>query len=145
MDRAFAGIALLSITDEDFADPRHRLVLSGIRHTLERGQSPDPVTVLGELRRLGMLPSFLDDNTAGPFLAEVYAAAPIVEQAGHYRRIVLEHAFRRRVAETAARLDQLAGTSALETLRDTLHDEWTTLHASYQRVDGYSAADGVVE
>lgn len=132
----FTGRATcLQLRDDDLTDPRHRLVLAGIRATLERDVAPDPVTVLGVLRHLGLETSFLDDKGAGVVLAELYAAAPVVENAGHYLRIVLEHAFRRRIVETSERLEQVAGTASLEALRDVLDREWSALHRSYGRLE----------
>lgn len=133
--------------DDDFVDPRHRLVLTGVRGCVARGIAPDPVAVLGELRRLALEPSFLDDKSSGVVLADLYAAALVPESATHYLRIVVEHSFRRRVAEAGERLARVAGTASLEDLRDLrdlLDSEWLALHSHFGRIDRHDEAAGVV-
>jgi replicative DNA helicase len=136
--RITVGMLARQVNAEDFTDPRHRLVLAGIKHTLEAGVTPDPVSVLGTLRRLALLPSFLDDKSAGPLLAELYAAAPVPESAWHYLRVVLEHRFRRRVAEAGGRLLDQAGRADVESLARTVAEEWVALSAQRSRMQARS-------
>lgn len=135
MGSTVAGLVLLPVVVDDFVDPRHRLVLTGIRGCVARGVSPGTTAVLGELRRLGLEPSFLDDKSSVLLLAELYAAALVPASATHYLRIVGEHSFRRRVIEAGERIGQVAGTSSLEAVRDVLDDEWRALHSHFGRID----------
>jgi len=108
---------------EDFADPRHRLVLVAVRALLDTGVPADHVTVLGELRRTGAEPSFTSDRSAGTFLIDLDQASPAPASAGYYARIVLEHRARRRIAEAGQRLCQAAGAAALVDLHALLSTE----------------------
>lgn len=118
---------------DDLYDPRHRLVLTAVQAVLAADTTPDPITTLGELRRTGNERSFLDDKAAAVFLADLAHNCPVVASARHYANVILEHAARRRVAETAERLAQAAGRSSLDDLRLLLAEEWLTLSASLRR------------
>jgi replicative DNA helicase len=111
------------IAAEDLVDPRHRLVLLAIERLVAAGQRPDPVLVLGELRRTGDDTSFLAGTNAGGVLADLAAAAPVVASCGHYLGVVLEHAWRRRVEAAGVRLQQAAGRVAFDDLAQTVIDE----------------------
>jgi replicative DNA helicase len=119
---------------EDFTDPRHRAVYEAVIALVLDGTTPDPVTVLGELRRTGAERSMTCDRSAGVFLGDLLAAAPAVVNAGHYGRVVVEHRARRRLAEAGQRLLQLAGTVPFRTVREVALDEWTALLAQVDRV-----------
>lgn len=102
------------LTEEDFTDPRHRLIHGAIRAVLDTGAvQADPVLVLAELRRSGAERSFLADRAAAVYLADLLAAVPVYLSAGYYARAVIEHSARRRVIEAADRLHQLAGSDDL--------------------------------
>ncbi len=123
--------------DEDLVDPRHRIVLEAIRNLVgsDPPVDPDPVVVLGELRRTGKDTSFLADQAAGVTLLNLAAAAPVVASTGHYARIVLEHAWRRRVEEAGVRLQQLAGSSPLEDLaQHVLSELQAAVHEAQRRL-----------
>ncbi len=119
----------------DFTDPRHRLVFEAVGDCLLGDVPADPVTVLGELRRMGAESSMTADKSAGVFLADLMAAAPAVTSAGHYACVVVEHSARRRLAEAAERLAQIAGTGPLDTVREVMATEWTDLFAAFHRID----------
>jgi replicative DNA helicase len=110
---------------EDLVDPRHRVVLEAISALVhaEHPVDPDPVLVLGELRRSGADSSFLAGTNAGTVLADLAGAAPVVASCGHYLAVVLEHAWRRRVEAAGVRLQQAAGSTPLEDLAQTVVDE----------------------
>lgn len=59
--------------------------------------------------------------------------APSVSSAGHYLRIVLEHAYRRRAKQSAARLLQAAETGSLTALHDLVEREHRALTAAHSR------------
>lgn len=124
-----------SIEVEDLADPRHRAVLGCVHTLLAAGIAPDQVAVLGELRRSGAARSMTADRSAGVFLADLVAAVPAPASAGHYARIVREHSARRRVAEAACRLDQLAGTAGLDVLTETVAAELRAVLAALERAE----------
>jgi replicative DNA helicase len=119
---------------EDFTDPRHRAVFEAVVALVLDGTSPDPVTVLGELRRAGAERSMTSDRSAGVFLADLLAAAPAVVNAGHYARVVVEHRARRRLAEAGERLMQLAGTVPFPTVREVALDEMSAVLVQVDRV-----------
>ena len=66
-------------------------------------------------------------------LVELCQAAPNVHSAGHYLRIVLEHAYRRRAQQTATRLLQATETGSLTALHDLVEREHDALTAAHRR------------
>ena len=119
---------------EDFTDPRCRAVLAALVSLLAEDVEPDPVTVLGELRRAGAERSMTCDRSAGVFLDDLLAAAPAAVSAGHYARIVIEHRARRRMHEAGERLQQLAGAASLVTAREVALGELTAVLGQFDRV-----------
>jgi replicative DNA helicase len=122
------------LVPEDFIDPRNRAVLGAIVGALADHVQPDPVTVLGELRRAGHERCWTADRSAGVYLFDLLAAAPTAVNARHYARVVVEHRARRRLHEAAERLGQLAGTASLTTVREIALDEWTAVIGQLDRV-----------
>lgn len=112
---------------EDFVDPRHRVIFEAVVALLELGVSVDPVTVLGRLRRTGAERSMTADRSAGAYVADLLGAAPAVVAGRHYALIVLEHRARRRLAEAAERLGQVAGTASLPIAAEVARDEWAAV------------------
>jgi replicative DNA helicase len=136
--RDAAGI-LGDLTADDFTDPRHVFVLAAIRRLIDAGQLPDPVMVLGELRRTGVLPSTADRGP-GNLLHDLMAACPVPAQAAHYRRLVLEHSFRRRALKTGDRLVQHARGASLVDLRRLIATELAAVAAAGARCGGGGGA-----
>jgi replicative DNA helicase len=132
-DRQHAAALLGAFTDEDLTVPQHRHVAAAARVLLEQGHPIDPVTVLGQLRRQGSENARTDHRNAGVLLVELCQAAPCVSSAGHYLRIVLEHSYRRRAQQSAARLLQVGGTGSLTALHDLVEREHEALAAAYHR------------
>jgi replicative DNA helicase len=128
-----AGLAD-QLEPEDFTDPRHRAVFEAVVALILDGTAPDPIVVLGELRRTGAERSMTCDRSAGVYLADLLAAAPAVVSGGHYARVVVEHRARRRLAEAGERLCQLAGTVPFPTVREVALDELTAVLAQVDRV-----------
>lgn len=126
--------ALLSLLDGDcWSVPQHAHVAAAARALLARGEPVDPVTVLGQLRRQGAESARTADRDAGVLLVELCQAAPCVSHAGHYARIVLEHAYRRRVERAALRLQQAAETADLTDLCELVDAEHTALSRAAHR------------
>ena len=132
--------AVLGLLDEDcWSVPQHAHVAAAARTLLARGEPVDPVTVLGQLRRQGTENARTASREAGVFLVELCEAAPSVSNAGHYARIVLEHAYRRRVQAAALRLLDAADTEDLTDLCRLVDDE----HAAVSRAGHRAAAPGL--
>ncbi len=134
--RRAAEALLLNVNDDDLADPRHRAVLRAVRAVVQAGGRPDPVTVLGELRRSGEVSAMTNDRSAGTFVADLLAAVPVPESAGYYAQIVLEHAWRRRVQEAGERLQQAAGTLGQDDLHELVAAEFAAVTAALSRAGG---------
>jgi len=134
-----AAALLAGFVDEDLTVPQHRHVAAAARALLQQGHPIDPVTVLGQLRRQGTENARTASRDAGVFLVELCAAAPSVSNAGHYARIVLEHAYRRRVQAAAVRLLDAADTADLTDLCRLVDDE----HAAVSRAGHRAAAPGL--
>jgi replicative DNA helicase len=88
------------LEEADFYRPAHRAVWRAILRLADRGEPTDPVTVLGELDRVGELA----DIGGGPFLHTLVEAVPTVANAGRYAQLVAETARRRRVIDLGIRL-----------------------------------------
>lgn len=112
---------------EDFSQPHLRVILEAIRTLALDQVDPDPVVVLGELRRTGAAASFAGYLGPGPVLQELFATPPSVGSVGHHLRIVLEHSWRRQVQEAGTRFLQASGASALADLDQVVASECVAL------------------
>ncbi len=120
---------------DDLTDPRHRVVLGAVLQLAATGQQPDPTLVLGHLRARGAERSFTDDRAAGTYLLDLYGAAGVPANVDGYLRVVLEHAYRRRVVEAAARLQQAAGVVGLDELRRVVEEQSAGLQDALRRLN----------
>jgi len=130
---ATAADLLAELGEEDFVDPRHRLVLTAARVLVEQGAPPDPVTVLGLLRARNHEKPFTADRDAGTYLADLASSCPLPASGPWYRRVVLEHAWRRRVQEAGQRLVQHAESASLDDMAAAVRDEQERLEAAAAR------------
>jgi replicative DNA helicase len=124
---------LADLAEDDFAVGKHQAVFAAIRRLLDDAVPVDPVTVLGELSRSGDL-SPRTSGHVGVFLIDLIQLVPSVANAGHYRRIVLEHAYRRRVRQAGERLAECASTATLNDLADLNAAEHDALAVAARRV-----------
>jgi replicative DNA helicase len=131
--RQHAAALLGAFTDEDLTVPQHRHVAAAARVLLEQGHPIDPVTVLGQLRRQGSENARTDHRDAGVLLVGLCQAAPCVSNASHYLRIVLEHSYRRRAQQAAARLLQAAEAGTLTALHELVECEHRALTEAHRR------------
>ena len=92
------------LTSLDFYRPAHQVIFEAIRDLDGAGKPYDPVMVADALVCRGQSGT----TGAGPYLHTCMAACPAPAMARYYAAIVRQHAFRRRVIEIAARLDQAA-------------------------------------
>lgn len=130
---------------QDLVDPRNRAVLASAAYVASQGLDPDPVLVLGHLRRLGLESSFTDDRPAGTYLLDLFGAAGVSASVQAYLQIVLEHSYRRRVVEAAQRLEQQAGALALGELQNLLEEEVDQLRAAAARARPGRTAEASVQ
>lgn len=126
--------AVLGLLEQDcWSVPQHAHVAAAARALLARGEPVDPVTVLGQLRRQGVESARTASTDAGVLLVELCQAAPCVSNVGHYARIVLEHAYRRRVQAAALRLAGAAENADLTDLCDLVAAEHVAVtHAGHR-------------
>jgi replicative DNA helicase len=87
----------------DFYKPSHGHVFSAIVSLFEAGEPVDAVTVADELRRRGLIDQVGDPTV----LVSLQANTPSLANAGHYARIVEEHALLRRLIGVAGELAEL--------------------------------------
>ncbi len=90
-------------TAEDFYKPAHAHVFSAVTSLYARGEPADPVTVAEELRRTGALEAVGDQS----ILLTLQVNTPSTANAGHYARIVEEHALLRRLVRVAGEIAEL--------------------------------------
>lgn len=134
--RAHAAGLLAELADEDFTVPQHRHVARAARTLLARGEPVDPVTVLGQLRRQGLEDARTTSTSTGVLLVELCEAAPAVGSAGYYARIVVEHSYRRRVQQAAARLLDAAQHASLAALAELIVREHAGITDEHRRLSG---------
>jgi len=84
----------------DFYRHAHRLVYEAILVLYGRGEPVDVITTLEELRRRQQL----EDVGGALYLHHLVESVPTPASAGHYARIVAEHAMLRRLIESAGRI-----------------------------------------
>ncbi|HEX2851309.1 MAG TPA: replicative DNA helicase [Acidimicrobiales bacterium] len=95
--------ALETCGPDDFYKPAHGHVFDAIQTLYGHGEPADPVTVADELRRAGLL-----DAIGGPaVLTDLQANTPATSNAGHYARIVEEHALLRRLIGVGSEIAEL--------------------------------------
>jgi replicative DNA helicase len=97
------AVAVETCTASDFYKPAHGLIFAAIVSLFEAGEPVDAVTVADELRRRGALDQ-IGDLTV---LVSLQANTPSLANAGHYARIVEEHALLRRLIGVAGELAEL--------------------------------------
>lgn len=113
-ERALLGAALISksaikaandvVTPGDFYRPAHGHIFQVLVDLWGRGQTADLVTVTEELTRRD-----LADVTGGmDYIADLLGAAPGTSNAGHYGRIVSDHATLRRLIGVAGHVIEQA-------------------------------------
>ncbi len=92
----------------DFHDPGHEAIAEAIRRLALRSAGTDPVLVEDELRAMGV------KIHQGPaYLFELTSAASAASMGAHYAGIVAEHAIRRRLAEAAVGVAELAADASV--------------------------------
>lgn len=110
---------------DDFNWPEHATIWN-TWHALNNGTPPDPVTLNNALLK--------DRNTpAVHALADITLTTPNPTHAGHYARIIRDHARLRTLDNTAARLSDLARRSNPDTIDRTLGDALQALEDAAMR------------
>lgn len=97
------AVAIETCSAGDFYKPAHGHIFSAVLSLFEAGEPADAVTVADELRRRGLLEQ-VGDTTA---LVSLQVNTPSLANAGHYARIVEEHALLRRLIGVAGELAEL--------------------------------------
>ncbi len=88
---------------DDFYKPAHGHLFEAITSLYAHGEPADPVTVADELARADLL-----EAIGGPsVLTDLQANTPAISNAGHYGRIVEEHALLRRLIGVAGEIAEL--------------------------------------
>ena len=111
LSRDAIAAAAASCSAEDFYKPAHAHVFAAITALYSRGEPADPVTVADELRRCGLADAVGDPAV----LVSLQVNTPSTANAGHYARIVEEHARLRRLQALGFELacaDSLAAATA---------------------------------
>lgn len=91
------------IAKRDFYNDKHGDIFETILEQYGRGDPTDAVSIAARLMETGNLGRI----GGAPYLHELIAAVPTAANAGHYARIVLRRARRRRVIEAGTRVVQL--------------------------------------
>jgi len=87
----------------DFYKPSHTEIYEAILSLYGRGEAADAITCAEELTRRGML-----DTIGGkPYIHGLLEAYPTASSAGHYARIVEEHALLRRLIDAGNKVQEI--------------------------------------
>ncbi len=123
------------LTSGSFFRPAHRMIFEALSALLADGKPGDPIAVNDELGRRGQLARM----GGAPYLHTCMESSPAAAHAGHYARIVREHAERRDVLQHAEQLRQAAADPAtdLGVIRELSQRR---IASSYEAGDG--AEDG---
>lgn len=106
------------LRDDDFHEPRHRLLYRAVLAASEHGEPADTVTLPHHLRQLGIDPA----NAGGVgYIAELSLCVPTAVSVGYYARQVADCAARRRLLSASTELQRLAHDDE-RTLADCLDD-----------------------
>ena len=102
----------------DFYRPAHQTIFDVVVDLYGKGEPADPITVSGELTRLGEI-----GRVGGaPYLHTLLSSVPTAANAGFYARIVAEQAVLRRLVEAGTRIVQLgygaAGSGGVDDVVD---------------------------
>jgi replicative DNA helicase len=88
---------------DDFYKPAYGHIFEAIQSLYGHGEPADPVTVADELRRADLL-----DAIGGPaVLIDLQSGTPAIGNAGHYAKIVEEHALLRRLIGVAGEIAEI--------------------------------------
>jgi replicative DNA helicase len=102
-----SGEAIAAVTDQglradDFYRSGHRAIFEALTNLYARGEPVDAITAVEELRRRGTL-----DQAGGPlYLHHLVETVGTPASAGHYARIVSDHALLRRLIGAASEIVQ---------------------------------------
>lgn len=121
------------LTADDFTDPRGGVAYAAVAALVADGIHPDPAAVDGRLRRDGALGCF-SNSSAAVWLLGLVELPIVAVSAGHYARTVVEHTWRRRVAEAGQRLTQAAGTESVDGLDHLIEREYAAVRAAAGRL-----------
>jgi replicative DNA helicase len=97
---AIAQVADLGLRDDDFYRSGHRLIFEALTALYGRGEPVDSVTAVEELRRRGTL----EGAGSALYLHHLVESVGTPASAGHYARIVSEHALLRRLILAAGEI-----------------------------------------
>jgi replicative DNA helicase len=101
----------------DFYKPAHGQIFQIIIELYGRGEPADAITVADELARRG----WLEGIGGRPYIVGLLEAYPTASSAGHYARIVEEHALLRKLVEAGAEVQEL-GFSMPEDVTEAVDD-----------------------
>lgn len=110
----------------DFADPLCGELYQLLGRMQEDGRPVDPVTVLGELRRLGRLRT---DGYPAAELVTMVGSVPVPTSTPYYARQVLEGAMFRLIEQAGMRLAQLG-----QDRRGTVDDAFAGMTATWREL-----------
>lgn len=95
--------AILRLSDDDFDDPKHKLIASAIRRLIREGGKPDPITVSAELSALNVLSRI----GGSVFLHDLVGMVTTPLSAPYYATIVRDASRVRLAHATGVRLTQM--------------------------------------
>lgn len=104
LSEAAVAICLEMLVAESFIRPAHQMIFAAIGTLADRAEPVDPITVKAELEHLGQLPQV----GRAEYLHTLIERVPVAASAGWYGVRVRDCSTRRKLAESADRIRQIA-------------------------------------
>lgn len=137
LPHADARAVLAGMEPGDCGNPAAAHTLALVIGVVAEGHDPHPTVVFAHAQTTGAVTGEHATQRLAHWLIEAYETAPAPAAAEHLKTVVLEHAWRRTVAEHATRLAQAAQEAPVQVLADLA--DTTTPAEAYDR---YRAACG---
>lgn len=124
------------LTSADFYHPGHAAIYASLLAALAGGEPTDPTALAGRMLATGEL-----QRVGGAdYLHTLVTSVPMAAAAAYYARMVADFAVRRRVAESAIRIHQIA-TDVQTAVADVVNSAQSVLHAACQDRDRHAATE----
>lgn len=130
LSRDAVAAAAEVVSAADFYKPAHAHLYDAVTSLVAQGEPVDPVTVADELRRADLL-----DAVGGPeALIRLQTGTPATTNAGHYAKIVEEHALLRRMIGVASEIAELGYSLPDDVVKTIDHAESLVYGLSQHRM-----------
>jgi replicative DNA helicase len=118
------AVEILGHDGSNFYKPAHTKIYEGVLALYQRSEACDAITLVDELARRGAL----DEIGGRPYILGLLEAYPTASSAGHYARIVEEHALLRQLINAGNHVQEL-GFAMPEDVEGAIDEAEETIYA----------------